>query len=210
MSDTASEKEPYDNYPTPQPLADACVKRVEEIFGDITNSHVLVEPSAGNGAFVRPMRSTWPSAIIVSVELRPEEQSLRDSGSSYIFTQDWVNWVASARFDSPVLCIGNPPFSLAQQHLEAAFANLPTKSSICLLLRLSFFGGKDRNIGFWLKNGGLYLKYLSPIAPRPSFIRGTSDNSEYGLFIWEIGYQRDATILDPILWEKRRNVRPKS
>jgi hypothetical protein len=177
------------------------------MYGDVTYSHVVVEPSAGNGTFVRPLRAAWPRATIISVELRPEEaQNLQEAGSTFVAIGDWTEWALKMDLKTPALCVGNPPFSLAQSHLEAAFRYLPAGSNIVLLLRFSFFGGNERNQTFWLKEGGKFLKHIIPIAPRPSFVKGTSDNSEYALFIWEVGFSREATVLPPLLWEKR--VRP--
>lgn len=171
---------------------------------------MLIEPSAGSGRFVRAMRTAWPTSVIAAVELRAEEeQNLKDSGATYVSIMDWVSWVSQCVFPQPVLSIGNPPFSLAQSHIEAGFQYLPTSSLICCLLRFSFFGGKDRNKTFWLKDGQKFLKHIIPIAPRPSFKKGTSDNSEYAVFMFEKGFEGPATILEPIIWVKKRPVRVK-
>lgn len=208
----SGEKEPFDNYPTPDQLAKAIVKRLREMYGP---RRLLVEPSAGNGVFVRHMREAWNPdvAAIWAVDIRDEKSAVLGAGASYFHQGDWVEWVRliaaskSAGWGTEVpLLIGNPPFSLAQAHLEASFKHLPLRSNICFLLRYGFLGGKDRTKTFWQVAGGQFLRHLIPIAPRPSFVKGKNDNSEYAVFIWEVGYDGPATVLPHILWEKR--VRP--
>lgn len=107
---------------------------------------------------------------------------------------------------SPPTLIGNPPFSLAQAHLEAGFKHLPLHTDIWFLLRYGFLGGRERTKTFWQAAGGQFLRYIIPIAPRPSFVKGKNDNSEYAVFNWRVGYNEKAQVLPHILWEKR--VRP--
>lgn len=208
---TEQEKEPYDNYPTPTRLAKACIKYIKEkLFQDFNG--LLIEPSAGSGAFVREMRAAWPDAAgLWAIEIRPEHGNLLAAGANSVVQADWVQWArwmgANNHFQSfehlPILLCGNPPFSQAQAHLEETFKVFKAGTQVAFLLRFSFFGGKERNQTFWLKDGGKFLKYVIPIAPRPSFVKGTSDNSEYAIFIWQVGWNGPATILSPILWEKR-------
>ncbi len=207
-------REKNDNYPTPPRLAEAIVLRLREMYGDVSASHVLIEPSAGSGTFVRYMRQAWPTSTLIAVELRiEEEENLRQSGATYVAIADWSQWTVEhppARWiipnvanNTPSLIIGNPPFTLAQKHLESIFQAFPEGSEVAYLLRFSFFGGRERTVQFWQAQGMQFLKHIIPIAPRPQFVRGTSDNSEYAVFIWKIGHSEPATILPSILWEKR-------
>lgn len=170
---------------------------------------LLVEPSAGNGVFVKHMREAWPETNIWAVELRDEKEAVTKAGASFFQQGDWVDWVtymAGKWVTTVPLLIGNPPFSLAQAHLEAGFQHLPAWTNICFLLRYGFFGGRERTKTFWQAKGGQYLKAIIPLAPRPSFVKGKNDNSEYAVFIWEVGYMGTAQVMPHILWEKR--VRP--
>lgn len=180
-------------------------------MGDVTHTHLIIEPSAGSGRFVKTLRAQWPGSTIIAVEIRAEEQqNLHTAGANHVYAgTDWSWWVSQTGFQGPVLQVGNPPFSLAQEHIEASFKYLPTKSTIAFLLRLSFFGGKARNFEFWKQAGLKFLKYIIPIAPRPSFKKGKSDNSEYGLFIWEKDNTAPTTVLDSIMWSKKRPTRVK-
>lgn len=201
-------KEKNDNYPTPNALASHIVSRLSEMYGDARQFDWLVEPSAGNGMFVRHIRAAWPQKTLVAVELRQEEEdNLRSAGSSYVAIKPFEEWALHNSPQNPALVIGNPPFTLAQLHLERMFQFFPEGSEIALLLRFSFFGGRERNETFWRNGGSQNLKHIIPIAPRPTFVRGTSDNSEYSVFIWKIGHSGPATILPHLIWEK--NVRPR-
>lgn len=146
----------------------------------------------------------------MAVDLRNSAQNLMDVGATYGSTYDWVAWVqhmaGTGQFTTPVVLIGNPPFSLAQAHLEAAFKYLPVGSEINFLLRNGFFGSRHRTESFWKKAGGQFLRYFTPLVPRPSFVKGRNDNSEYAVFTWIVGSNDRAQILPHIVWEKR--VRP--
>lgn len=205
MAKVKAEKEKHDNYPTPVSLSEAIVRRLLEIYGQASQFGRLVEPSAGSGVFVHYMRHAWPTKIITAVELRQEEeQRLTEVGATYVSIMPFEEWCMHHSPREPALVIGNPPFTLAQLHLERMFTFFPHGSEINFLLRFSFFGGRERNETFWRRLGHKYLKSIIPIAPRPQFVRGTSDNSEYAVFTWKIGNDQPATILEPIIWEKRR------
>lgn len=172
---------------------------------------MLIEPSAGSGTFVKLMREAWPTSPIMAIDLRNNAQNLMNLGATYAATYDWCAWVRymaqAAQFTTPVVLIGNPPFSLAQVHLEEAFRCLPVGSEINFLLRNGFFGGRARNETFWKKAGGQFLDSFTPIAPRPSFVKGKNDNSEYAIFTWAVGKDfTPAKVKPPLIWEKR--VRP--
>ncbi len=204
-------REKDDNYPTPPRLATAIVQRLRQMYGDVTSSRILIEPSAGSGTFVRSMRQAWPNATLIAVELRlEEEETLRQSGATYVAISDWSSWAThNAPLNAPSLLIGNPPFILAQKHLESIFQFFPRDTEVAFLLRFSFFGGNERTAQFWKQDGLKNLKHIIPIAPRPQFVRGHSDNSEYAVYIWKIGHDAPPTILEHIVWEKREPRLPR-
>lgn len=55
-------KEAFDNYPTPQPLADAITGFCHELF---PNKSLIIEPSCGEGNFIRPIKQLWPNAGVI-------------------------------------------------------------------------------------------------------------------------------------------------
>lgn len=156
------------------------------------------------------MKEAWPKATVWALDIRDEVQNLYKAGADWAAIGDYVQWIRfmkeSNLITSTFVQIGNPPFSLAQSHLEASFECMLPGSQVHFLLRNGFLGGRERNLTFWQKMGGPYLKYLTPIAPRPSFVKGKNDNSEYAIFSWEIGWKEPAQVLPPLIWEKR--VRP--
>lgn len=102
---------------TPDPLVDLCVERVSHLVGDRAGLRVL-EPSAGDGAFVRGIGRSSLSGRIESVdaiELVDQEAAkcslaLREAGVRGTCTVDSaVRWASSTEstYDAAV---GNPPY----------------------------------------------------------------------------------------------------
>lgn len=204
---TAAQKEEDENYPTPMNLALAITKKVKEVVTDSQGVHnlSLLEPSAGAGNFLKAMRATWDDSVIQVVDpVKKNHLALAAIPNTVLNVNTFEYWVHNTRFEKPVLAVGNPPFSLAQKHLEYMFTFFPKGSFICFLLRFSFLGGRERNLKFWDFQGYSYLRNLIPITPRPSFVKGKNDNSEYGLFIWRVGIETmtPAQLLPAIVWEK--------
>ncbi len=94
------------------------------------------------------------------------------------------------------LVIGNPPFSRAEKHIQLARER---GRWVAFLLRLSMLGSQRRASTLWSQPG---LYSVRPLARRPAFIRPgkplRSDNSEYGIFLWQHGYQGVAQLLPPL------------
>jgi hypothetical protein len=205
---TAAQKEEDENYPTPMPLCLAITAKVKELVtGTDVERFNILEPSAGAGHFVRAINATWPGSPIIAVDPRPKHQGLCEAAGATLFYpgmfESFVAKESKSFNDGKVLlAVGNPPFSLAQKHLELMFKTFPPGSYINFLLRFGFMGGKERNLSFWDFQGLPYLRYLVPITPRPSFVKGRNDNSEYGLFIWKVGNTEPAEIKPAIVWEK--------
>jgi hypothetical protein len=195
-----AERQANDFYPTPAPLAVAICRRIAKV---LPNGHFdVIEPSAGAGAFVRPLRELWSLQPLIAIDIDPNVEALRAAGADDIHTADWGTWVKTYRVDGPTLVVGNPPFSLAHEHISAGLDYLLPGSHICFLLKLNFFGGKERERVFWRQG---QLRYLIPIIGRPTFVKGekaSNDTNEYGVFIWEVGFSGRPEILFPhIFWK---------
>ncbi|GAL23036.1 dimethyladenosine transferase [Vibrio maritimus] len=65
-----------------------------------------------------------------------------------------------------------------------------------MLLRMSMLGSKER-ADFWRE---FPVTNLFMLTPRPQFVHGGSDNSEYAWFIWDYGERFDL----PALWTFKR------
>lgn len=182
-----------DNYPTPDALALAICKSLRSrIGGDLVR---FVEPSAGGGPFVRAAIPCWPDAAILAVDIRDDCRAPCEAAGARFELGDWLS--VSKTYSLATLIIGNPPYSAAEKHVHASIAALAPGGYLAFLLRLSFLGSQGRAERLWSKPG---LRYLQPIAERPSFINGASDNSEYALFVWQRGYDGNAELLPPLFW----------
>lgn len=184
-----------DFYPTPQPLCSAIVQTVSRILP--YDPEVLIEPSAGMGPFVRELRGEFPLKDIIAVDIDGGfATACTESGATEFVVSDWVEYVTKKQAGVKALVIGNPPFSLAQEHIFAALSSLKQGSWVVQLLRMSFFGSQKR-IDFWARRD---LKHLIPLSKRPKFKKKGSDNSEYGIYVWEVGFNGNATILPHIMF----------
>jgi hypothetical protein len=201
------ERKEADYYPTPDPLALACCKR---LFSLVPDPNYIIEPSAGGGAFVRAARATWVNKNIVAIEVRHEEEDqLHRSGADNVFVGTTEFAIKNPAFGGVPLVVGNPPYSLAQVHIMLLLDYLLPGSHIAFLLKLGFLGTKTRADLLW-KQG--QCKYLIPILGRPSFVKGeksSSDVNEYGLIVWEVGYEGPMTVLFPHIRWKKGDVCPK-
>lgn len=117
-----------DQWMTPSWVAEALVDRY---FGDLSASDLVIEPTAGRGAFLQAIPSHIPA---LGVEIDPELAAIaaRSSGRRVI--------VGDFRMVdlpvSPTAFIGNPPFSVnfVKQLLERALLMLPEEGRVGLIL----------------------------------------------------------------------------
>jgi len=195
-------RKPNDAYYTSDALADAIVsqlwKHLPLYFGPAIPDECregraprILEPSAGGGAFVRAARRWWSSIHITAVEPHNEDEALKTADVVYKRTiEEQCALHDGLRY---TLALGNPPYNLAESHV-----NLVRRVSFytAFLLRLSFLGSQRRASTIYKEPG---LRYLLPLAQRPSFTSGGTDNSEYAVFVWEHGWTENATIL-PHIW----------
>lgn len=145
-----------------------------------------VEPAAGNGAIVRAVdayhtRNTSPRRVNWHAwEIREEESAALLETRATFRIADFL-----AHADEPVVdvtvCIGNPPYSLAQEFIEKARAQFPN-AIVCFLLRLNFVGSEKR-AAFMRANP----PDIATLPNRPSFTGGPTDSIEYGWFMWRPG-----------------------
>ncbi len=189
-----------DFYPTPQGLADAICNRLATLY---EAPLYIVEPSAGSGNFVRAAHRAWPTVPIFSIDLRAEcEADCLSAGAAYFTSGDWPSLLVTWGLSDPGLILGNPPFSCAEQHILSVLTGTPKGTVVAFLLKMNFFGGKDRTKTLWSHR---QLKYLIPIVGRPSFKKtelASNDTNEYGIFIWETAFEGAPTILFPhIEWK---------
>lgn len=185
-----------DAYLTADDLAQAITDRLATI---IPAPATVLEPSAGEGAFVRAVTKTWPGAAIDAVEPRIVGPLVLQPARVWMttleqFTEEEPAPGAPPRRPRYDLVVGNPPYLCAESHVVLA---RKLGRCVAFLLRMSFLSSQGRVERLWDAQPG--LRWLIPLAQRPSFTGKGTDNSEYAIFVWEDGFTGSARIL-PHLW----------
>jgi len=212
-----------ENFPTPswcvrRLLEDAAVERMLRTYGD----GLWLEPSAGSGALIEACEEAaeWCEPTWVACELRAEEESnlvrtLHGAGVALI-----GDFLTAGRHAAPAVarercadghqhrpfavCIGNPPYSLAQEFVQAC---QPLATFTIMLLRMNFLHSAERHPWFAAGNMPAYAKALPD---RPNFVLGASDSCEYGWMIWTPApcHETRVTLLAPTPVRERRPFLP--
>ncbi len=197
----------HDNYPTPLDCAIAITKRVAEVVGP---KRYLYEPSAGDEAsFVKAFRVVYPTASITAIDVRPEARlPCMEAGAQCFYQDDYFHHLGvEGGFMDHSLIAGNPPFSMALEFVLATLDVLPVGSHLAFLLNLRMHAGVERNERLWSRRN---LLAWFALAQRPQFIKNGSDNNDYGVFIWEGGYQGNAMTLPSLNWKQPKPQKPQS
>ncbi|NAW60108.1 MULTISPECIES: DNA methyltransferase [unclassified Vibrio] len=161
-----------DFYPTPP----WCVKALMGCI-ELKSSDVLLEPCRGNGRITNEL---------------PAGHQVK-----WAEIADSVDYLTPGSDLTADVIITNPPFSLALEFIETALSrDLAPDGTMCFLLRLSMLGSKSR-ADFWREFPWTNLLLLTP---RPSFVHGRSDNSEYAWICWD----RGSRIKRPVFWTLKK------
>jgi hypothetical protein len=186
----------HDAYPTVDELATAIVGHVAVYCGIPER---VVEPTCGDGAFVRALRKQYfIDTKIAAVDIDPQyETAALKSGASKFIHADFLSLPAAA-LTHVDLIVGNPPFSAAAAIIAKCVREAPA-AIVAFILPVGFVGQtKERNADFWK---ACPIRYFAPIHPRPSFTNdGRTDRMEYALFGFGARWDGDAGIGDPIVW----------
>ena len=82
------------------------------------------------------------------------------------------------------IAITNPPFNIAMEVIQKALKDVRAGGLVIMLLRLNFFGSRERQ-GFFQKNMPV-LTYVH--TKRPKFLNtGGTDSIEYMHCVWQVG-----------------------
>jgi len=194
---------PLDAYSTPDELALAICAALHRRG---VEPEEIIEPSAGDGSFIRAALATWPNAHVTAIDIDvTKREPLGSAGAHLVIVGDWKFWATRIANQQGAngksrLVVGNPPFRQAQEHIEAALDLLHNGDRLAFLLRLNFLGSRGR-VDFWRRLG---LETVQVIAPRPSFTGGGTDGTEYAVFVWRKGYRGAPRILTPLVWAPER------
>lgn len=170
-----------DAYYTPHDLASFLVDLLP-----IKPHHLVLEPSAGGGAFVSAL--VRKSDQVVAIDLNPTAPALKMVGSAVC---DFLDILPP---NAPDWIVGNPPYFNAQAHVEHALKC--TDRHVCFLLRLGFLESK-RRAAFWKNNP---CRKIFVLSERPSFTGGKTDSSAYAFFWWDV-LHNGPTELEVVSWK---------
>lgn len=197
------ERPQFDYYPTRQrALVRAALLRIKLDYFPLASPRTILEPAAGNGAWVNIAREVFPLAPICAVEVdhtvvpRWAEQ-VSQLGISWLI-EDYLLWQNHVTFD---LIVGNPPYGknakgepdklMAEKFVRKAYRELKPGGVLAFLLLLNFLGSKGRESLY----ADCCLDQVLVVSPRPSFFdsvdkttgkvrKNSTDAREYALFVF--------------------------
>ena len=143
-----------DKYYTPDWLVEHTIKKAIEIIG-IENITEIVEPSAGDGAFIEPLKKAFPNIKQIYYDTKPEHPE--------VIKQDYRR--AFLSYKRGRLTIGNPPFGVSSS-LWKAFCKKASKNSDYIVY---ISPASQYNSNYYFKEGELiYSELLNEVEYRGS------------------------------------------
>lgn len=162
----------HEFYPTPDPLAEYLFERFlwqvpsgmfsqqDENGNDIPVQ--ILEPSAGKGAFAKAMAKL--GHLVTAIDPHFEDPQIAGVDWEKCSLEELHELLEGERpFD---LACGNPPFSLAEEHLRLLFKMVRKDGYIGLLLRIGFLASAKRVSLFQAHPP----KHIYVMPKRPSFV----------------------------------------
>jgi hypothetical protein len=178
------ERHKTDYYVTPkQPIKDFLSIFLQCTNIDRPDRLIWLDPCAG-GDDNNDM--SYPSVLteefnptIITMDIR--EDSKADIKDNYLtFNLSNLN---------PDIVITNPPFFIALDIIKKALEDVNYNGYVIMLLRLNFFGSKERKLFF----DKFMPEYCFIHSKRISFMKGATDSIEYAHFVWRKGYNPEFT-----------------
>ena len=150
----------------------------------------ILDPGAGSGRWGADCRNLWPQAWIAGVEVR--EVRPADAYDQWVTGAFNELTIADPEPGTWDLVIGNPPYALASQFIEASLHYLRPGGRLLFLLRLAFLEGKGRGGGLFREHP---VKRVEVCVNRPSFTdNGRTNATAYAFFLWERGWRGGTTL----------------
>lgn len=174
-------RDEHDRYYTPDPIASAYARWL-----DVPRGARVLEPSVGGGAWARALRSR--AGLLVGVDIDPAARGL---GMVHVpLAGDFADLDVGAHGDAhgefDLVC-GNPPFSVAAEHLDRALYLAPV---VALLLRSTFVEPVQSRRDL-LRAHPPWAVWMWPERIRFGGAAG-SDSVLHGLHIWRRGHTGDS------------------
>lgn len=193
---TSREKHVSDYYVTPQDTIADFLRAINadapEYFGELLTAPLaILDPCAGGDPAHKmaypwgiERASGWNISELTTIDVR--EDSLA------AIKQDYLGMTDCPRYD---IIITNPPFNIAMAVIEKSLRNVRTGGLVIMLLRLNYFGSKERQAFF---QGNMpVLTYVH--TKRPKFLNTSgTDSIEYMHAVWQAG--------NPQRWTKLRII----
>lgn len=203
------ERREADSYMTEPKLARALVRLLVDRCLIGRGARVL-EPSAGDGAFLAPLAELVPEITLSAndITFTPERYAMWMAAAAPSITVgpfEDIRRPGPGIYDGYDAIIGNPPYSLAEEHVRHALKLLSHGGIVAFLLRVAFLESKQR-IPFWQEHRAQEVHVL---AERPSFSGGKTDSTAYALFVWRHGVQSFTTKLEVFTWGGR-DLKPRA
>ncbi len=184
---------------TTDPLAKACLESVARYVPD---PKVIIEPSVGGGSFVRAIRLRWPDCEVWGCDIDIDAAGL--ALCDEVVVDDWSH--ASKAFANRARAkgvridaiIGNPPFSLAIEHIQASWSAFDRMRCMSLILPLAYLGVGEWQQAIWASD--VRLAQVQPIAGRPWPQR----MRETAVYTWAAGHFGSRLILPALEWRAGR------
>jgi hypothetical protein len=183
--------DPLERFYTPAWVVSLWWKNVYPLLPKI---ETVLEPSVGQGAWL----GHWPMSRtrIVTVDADPDiEAPQKSSRHLNMRFEEFAALLGkpkpSDRFD---LAIGNPPFSLLEDHIGFC---LNVANSVSFLGRLGFMSSQGR-LPLFISNPPTHVHVLPkrPAFPTPADPnKKTTDKYDYGFFTWVHGWKSGPTEL---------------
>lgn len=178
-----------DAYFTPDACATHCVGLLEPwshvISGNSTderNGRVL-EPSCGDGAFVRALFRAAPGAQHFAIDINDHAEAVRPF-ATFLWADYLACPIVSPMVPSFDIIAGNPPYQHAEEFVRRSLQLVREGGVVGMLLRVAFLESAKR-LSFWREHPAAEVVVL---AERPSFTQGGTDSAAYAFFIWRAGY----------------------
>ena len=157
-----------DPYYTPEWVVRQCIDEIVPFICPVANR--ILEPGAGQGAFVKPLRERYPNGHITAIDIDPYDWPEADEQ----LHGDLFETKLTGPYD---LAVGNPPFSRALDFIQYT---LNVSKAAAFLLRQGFLSSARRSAFFRMhRPSDVYI-----LANRPQFTGEGSDKADYCFVCW--------------------------